>query len=548
MARKTGLQEHGPDLGLEPLLACDGRRSGACDSVARQDWKSGKRQDYQGRSGFHQVTLLPRRHERLDLVPPPMIPMLETCSTLWTSSAICYTNFQSLLSSSSEVAMDPGRHEGRIEVEMSRRALLATAAVGLGGAVVPARAGAGAATPDRRPRIAAVGTAYRKMYHLQGIVDRFLDGYGFEGRHHIPGVQVDSLYVDQRGAGDLSGERAARHSGLEVYDSIAGALCRGGRELSVDGVLIIGEQGKYPRNSQGQTLYPRYEFFRQVVEVFRRTGRGVPVFVDKHLSWRWDWAKEMVDTSRALGFPLLAGSSLPVTWRIPSIDVPLGAGLSEVVCVGYGGVDSYDFHGLETLQCMAERRRGGETGVIAVQALRGPAVWKLLAGSGAPGAVPADLFEACLCRSFTLASPRPGYGHAYPSLDDLPRLAPDAYLYRIEYSDGLRGTLLMLSRLVQDFTVAVRQSGEPAILSTQMYLPGLNPGQTLPNFFSPLAHHIETMFLTGKPPYPVDRTLLTTGILAAAVESLAKGQKRIETPHLARLSYQATRESTFLRS
>jgi hypothetical protein len=392
-------------------------------------------------------------------------------------------------------------------------------------------------------------TTYQKTHHGQGIVDRFLEGYGFQGRHHHPAVDVVSLYVDQKRPRDLSGERAARHPTLKIHDSIAGALTRGGKELAVDGVVIIGEHGLYPRNAQGQTLYPRYAFFRQVVEVFRKSGRAVPVFNDKHLSWRWDWAKEMVDTSRSLGFPFMAGSSLPVTWRIPALDLPWGAEPEEVVCVGYGGIDSYDFHGLESLQCLAERRRGGETGVAAVQALRGSAVWKALAaGPWAKGGLSSELLEACLCRSFTLASPRRGYGHAHPSLEQFPGLVPDPYLYRIEYTDGLRGTMVMLSQMVKDFTVAVRQKGEPSILSTQMYLPGLNPGQTLPNFFSPLAHHIETMFLSGKPPYPVERTLLTTGILAAAVESLAKGQTRIETPHLARLSYQAPRESTFLRS
>ena len=34
------------------------------------------------------------------------------------------------------------------------------------------------------------------------------------------------------------------------------------------------------------------------------------------------------------------------------------------MCVCYGGVDSYDFHGLETAQCMSERRRGGEVGIV----------------------------------------------------------------------------------------------------------------------------------------------------------------------------------------
>ena len=94
-------------------------------------------------------------------------------------------------------------------------------------------------------------------------------------------------------------------------------------------------------------------------------------FNDKHLSWRWEWAAEMVELSRSMKFPFLAGSSLPVAWRMPSIEMPYGASLQEVLCVAIGGVDSYDFHALEVIQCMAERRRGGEIGVVALQALRG---------------------------------------------------------------------------------------------------------------------------------------------------------------------------------
>ncbi len=427
---------------------------------------------------------------------------------------------------------------------MTRREVLAT---------VPASLLAGSAlgqdaSPKARPRLAAIVTEYRKMSHGQGLVDRLLDGYGWDGRHYHPGVDVVSLYVDQKPNGDLSGERVQRHPGLKVYPTVAEALTCGGNRLAVDGVLSIAEHGRYPRNAKGQHLYPRYEFFKQIVEVFRRSGRSVPVFNDKHLSWNWEWAKEMVETARTMGFPLMAGSSLPVTWRIPAVDVPHGAPVSEVVCVGYGGLDSYDFHGLETLQCMAERRKGGETGVVAVRALRGPAVWKALAaGSWDAGGCDLELFEACLCRSFTLTSPRKGYGNAYPEIAQLPTLVPDPMLYRIEYADGLKATLLMLSRLVIDFTVALRIAGESRPLSTQMYLAGLAPGQTLPNFFSPLMHHVETMFLTGKPTYPVERTLLTTGILATAVESLHRGQERIETPDLRRIQYEAPRESLFVR-
>ena len=46
-----------------------------------------------------------------------------------------------------------------------------------------------------------------------------------------------------------------------------------------------------------------------------------------------------------------------------------------------------------------------------------------------------------------------------------------------------------------------------------------------------LVHGIAQMFQTGKPAYPVERTLLTTGALAALMESAYQGHKRLETPH-----------------
>ena len=73
---------------------------------------------------------------------------------------------------------------------------------------------------------------------------------------------------------------------------------------------------------------------------------------------------------------MLAGSSLPVTWRLPSIELPLGCEIEEALMVGVGGSDPMDYHALEGMQCMVERRRGGETGVKAVQMIEGDAVWK----------------------------------------------------------------------------------------------------------------------------------------------------------------------------
>jgi hypothetical protein len=356
-------------------------------------------------------------------------------------------------------------------------------------------------------------------------------------------MDLVALYVDQTPENDLSHERAARFPAMRIYPTVADALTLGGDNLAVDGVLLIGEHGEYPNNEKGQKLYPRYELYRQIVAVFRTTGKSVPVFNDKHLSWRWDWANEMVETARRLGFALMAGSSLPVTWRIPSVEFPDDARPAEAVCVAYGGVDSYDFHALETIQCMVERRAGGENGVEWLQAYRGDAFWE----AHHAGVWSRRLFEAALSRSHTLTPARAGFNHVFPTNDELCELVKDPVAYTYAHRDGLRCSMLLMNGLVQDFNFAAMLAGHERPFSTQMYLPMPPARTTLANFFSPLVNNIETLFLTGASPYPVERTLLTTGLVEAGVDSLYRKQTRVLTPHLD-VCYTAPTASTFWRT
>src|SRR5688572_11173600 len=231
----------------------------------------------------------------------------------------------------------------------TRREFLGAAGVGL-----MARPLAWSAPVEAAPRkkMAIVSTVWRYHSHAQHMGDRFLVGYPMNGKWHRPQLDVVSLYADQKPDADLSRPRAEEF-GVTVHPTIAETLRCGGDKLAVDAVLIIGEHGEYPLSEFGQTQYPRYEFFKQVTDVFREDGRSVPVFNDKHLSWKWEWAVEMVETAHELNFPFMASSSLPVTWRMPSVDFPYGSDVDEVMCVAIGGPDSYDYHALEVIQCMA---------------------------------------------------------------------------------------------------------------------------------------------------------------------------------------------------
>lgn len=422
---------------------------------------------------------------------------------------------------------------------LTRRSFLGTVGAGLLSGPLAARAQVGA---SNRKKLAIVTTEWRFGSHAWHMGERFLVGYPLNGQWHRPPFDVVSAYVDQKPESDLS-EQRSKEFGFSIYPSVSTALRCGGEKLAVDAVLIIGEHGDYPNNEFGQKKYPRYEFFKQTADVFRKDGRSTPVFNDKHLSWKWDWAKEMVDLSHELKFAFTAGSSLPVTWRMPSIDLPYDAEVDEMMCLAIGAMDSYDFHALEVIQCMAERRKGGETGVAAVQGLRGEAVWKAMsAGNWEKGGWNPALFEACLCRTQTLTQPKT-FSHRFPTEAQIHDWVKEPIAYRIEYVDGTKGTMLLMNGLVADFTFAAKLKGKAEPLSTLFYLPP-NPNVA---YSAPLMSKAEETFVTGKSPYPIERTLLTSGLVEAGVRSVGTGQKRLETPHL-QIRYQVGRESTFAQS
>jgi hypothetical protein len=403
---------------------------------------------------------------------------------------------------------------------------------------VPGWASAAAQELNRRPlRVALIATEVRRHSHAQHFIDRFLEGYGWQGQHYHPGTRLVSLYVDQVPAGDLSRDRSARFR-VPIYPTIAECLTLGTSRLAVDGVVLIAEHGRYPRNEMGQTLYPRYRFYKEIVKVFEDSGRSVPVFNDKHLSTNWAECVEMLADAQRLGFALLAGSSLPVTWRIPALEIPLATPMLESVCACYGGVDSYDFHGLETAQCMSERRAGGEKGIRSVTALKGEALWQALAQRESTR----ELLWAALSRSHTL-KPRPGFTYPVPDLDWVRSASPGATGYFIEHRDGFQTSMFLLNGLVQDFTYGGRtRSGR--MYSCQMHLPMPNRISTTADFFNPLLHHIEQTIVRRSASYPAERTLLTSGMTLAAVESLHRGGQQVETPEM-RVSYRPVKTSLF---
>ena len=369
-----------------------------------------------------------------------------------------------------------------------------------------------AAPPSRaKLPVAGIVTSMGNATHGDVIFSKITDGW-FQDGGSGPDLILSSLFVDQPQPQDRGFDLAKQH-GLRLCRSIDEALTLGGDQLAVSGVLIVGEHGKYDKTvDTQQVMYPRRAFFDAVVKTFRRVGRCVPVFNDKHLSYNWGDAKHMVETARSLKFPLLAGSSIPVSWRVPDVSLPRGCRIEEALATGFGGFEAYGFHALEGLQALVEMRRGGETGVARVESVTGEKIWD----TARSGRWSRELLEAALD-----IAPR------YKAGDPEQLLRPNSAWYLLEYRDGLRAAVAMANGVTDKFAFAARRPGIKPDFATQL---ATQDGFPTAHFANQL-RAIDEMIHTGVAPYPVERTLLTTGVLNAAMLSLAEG-RAIETPYL----------------
>ncbi len=401
------------------------------------------------------------------------------------------------------------RHESLLRREFLSRCVVAGGASVITSLSLPADDRRQAAESVQRKKVAAVVTVYQRGSHADVLIGKILEGWKQDGGPG-PALDLASLYIEQVPDDDI-GRGLARKYGVPLFDTIEQAVTVGGNSIPVDGVISIAEHGDYPWNELGQHLYPRRRFFQEITDTFRKYDRVVPVFNDKHPGPAWDDAKWMYDRTRELGVPFMAGSSLPVSFRQPSITVPPGSDIEAAVGIGYDGLDIYGSHALDCYQSVVERRPGAEAGVRSVQYFEGERVWQALRD----GTVPQAVFDAA--RSVV-----PAANGSVPY-----EQAPREALILFEYEDGFTGAQFMLQSVGRT-AVAVKLKGQPPVAA--QFEERTEPRHP---HFAYLLKAIERMIHTGIPSYPAERSLLISGILDRALRSRAQGGKKMLTPELA---------------
>lgn len=360
--------------------------------------------------------------------------------------------------------------------------------------------------------VAAVTTVYRKNSHAELLIGRLLDTHTLNGKGRVSPLRLRALYTDQVPENDTSRSLATEY-GFKIVDEPAIAITNAAGKLAVNGVLLVAEHGDYPRSKTGDIQYPKRRLFEQVLAGFDGAGKMAPVFIDKHIADTWQDIEWIYTTSRERGIPLMAGSSVPLSWRHPALDVRRGAKLDQIVAVSYHTLDSYGFHALEVVQALAERRAGGETGISTVRCLTGDAVWR----AGSNGVYDVKLLNAALNgMNWKRFAERP-----------IEQVVKDPSMFEIHYKDGTKAFVMTLPGVVREWAAAWRyESGESG--ATLFQLQEDSPYM----HFSLLLTGIERMMLSGKPSWPVERTVLTSGALDALLNSRRQGGEWIETPHL----------------
>jgi len=382
--------------------------------------------------------------------------------------------------------------------------------------------------PQTRPRIACCATFWGAPgSHADWIICKLMDGYWWQGAHTPSRVDVASVYIHQLDTSGL-GQKVCKAKNVPIYKTVGEAVTLGGKELAVDGVVIVGEHGNYPTDLKGHWLLPRWWIYEQVVRVFEQSKRSVPVFNDKHLSYNWDDAKWMFDKSRELDFPLSGGSSIPVYFRKPEIEIAIDTPIRNSIMLGGASEEGGIFHCIDVLQAFVERRKGGETGVKAVQSIRGGEIWRWVERN--PWA--AKLLDS-VAASFNFKKGR-FQQHAR------------ANACIVEYNDGTKAAVIDARDVGWTYAAEIEGQKEPAIIS-MLGWPGPYAQYHASNA---QPHWITEMMVTRKEPFNAERLLLSTGITNHYMQSnwengrYSAVGRRLETPVL-NISYRSTRGPQF---
>jgi hypothetical protein len=362
---------------------------------------------------------------------------------------------------------------------------------------------AGAAAGSGKPKVACILNAYFPNSHADVFLGRLLEGYRLNGKSYSPRVETVSFFVHQFPVNDMAREQAAEY-GVKLYPSVAEALRAGGSKLAVDGVAVIGEHGDYPRTKRGNFMYPRKRWFDEVTAVMEADRKIVPLFNDKYFAYEWADALAMYKRVRDWKIPFACGSSLPLTWRRPALEFPRGIALDEVLAVSTSDLEEHGYHAIELMQAMAERRRGGESGIAQIRCVEGDAVWKDPFWSR-------DLLDAALSRRVNPPPENKGQ-------------TPQAIFIR--YRDGLKASVLNLNSHSRDYLFAARETGG-RLHSTCFYIQ-----LYVHNHWSFMVRQFEDLVLTKRTPAPPERTLLANGIMLFGLESRVQGQRWLDTPEL----------------
>jgi hypothetical protein len=335
------------------------------------------------------------------------------------------------------------------------------------------------------------------------IVGRLLGEFDYE-----PKVQVAALYLDQVPANDLGVAAAAKH-GVPIYKTIAEAVSLGTSGEKADGILLIGEHGNYPTNEKGQKMYPRRRFAEEILKAMDAFGLRSPIFVDKHFSYDVADCCWMYEQFTKRGIPFFGGSSVPYMEVEPTYDRALLGELREAFVISWGGTESYGFHAMDLLQSLAERREGGESGAVSVEAFVGPDMWSAMDRGEWP--------EALLTAGLAVQPECP---------EDHPRDVCDgAILFRIAYLDGAVGYVAQLPDFVETWSFAVRLKDGRTVAAS------CRSSDRPYTHFSTLTRYIEELVLTGKRPCSPARTRFSSCLIDYAMESLHCGFG-VATPEL----------------